>query len=105
MGMRKGWLRFATVVLTSTLGAAQQKPAAVVTVIRAAVLIDGAANQPKRDQVIVIRGNTIEAVGDAATVKAPADAKVITFGPETTVLPGLIDCHTHIFLQGEDPKE
>jgi imidazolonepropionase-like amidohydrolase len=74
------------------------------TVIRAGVLIDGKSDQPRRDQVIVIRGNRVESVSDAATAKIPAGAKIIDLS-HATVLPGLIDCHTHIFLQGEDPAQ
>ncbi|HTO86332.1 MAG TPA: amidohydrolase family protein [Thermoanaerobaculia bacterium] len=75
-----------------------------VTVIRAGTLIDGKSASPRRDQSIVIRGNRIESVGDTATVAVPASAKVIDLS-RATVLPGLIDTHTHIFLQGEDPAE
>jgi imidazolonepropionase-like amidohydrolase len=73
-------------------------------VIRAGSLIDGAGAQPKRNQAIVIRGNRIVSVGDAASSQAPPDGQVIDLG-SATVLPGLIDTHTHIFLQGEDPAE
>ena len=73
-----------------------------VTVIRAGVLIDGHSDSARRDQVIVIRGNRIESVSDAASAKLPAGADVIDLSGQT-VLPGLIDSHTHIFLQGEDP--
>ncbi len=76
----------------------------LVTVIRAGTLIDPRANQPRHDQVIVIRGDKIESVGDAATAQIPAGAKVIDLS-HATVLPGLIDSHTHIFLQGEDPAK
>jgi imidazolonepropionase-like amidohydrolase len=72
-------------------------------VIRAGVLLDG-KGEARRDQVIVVRGTRIEASGDAATVKVPAGATVVDLS-RATVLPGLIDAHTHIFLQGEDPKE
>ena len=68
------------------------------------MLIDGKSDQPRRDQVIVIRGNRIESVSDAATAKIPAGAKTIDLS-HATVLPGLIDSHTHIFLQGEDPAQ
>ena len=71
-----------------------------VTVIRAGTLIDGKSAQPLHDQMIVIRGNRIVSVGGAA----PAGATVIDLS-RAVVLPGLIDTHTHIFLQGEVPSE
>ena len=73
-----------------------------VTVIKAGALIDGRSAEAKRNQTIVIRGNRIESVGgDVAT---PAGAKVIDLS-NMTVMPGMIDTHTHLFLQGEDPAE
>ena len=82
----------------------QTASAPSVTVIRAGVLIDGKSDQPRRDQVIVIRGHRIESVTDAAAAKIPAGATTIDLS-HATVLPGLIDSHTHIFLQGEDPAQ
>jgi imidazolonepropionase-like amidohydrolase len=82
----------------------QTAPAPSVTVIRAGTLIDGKSDQPRRDQVIVVRGHRIENVSDAAAAKIPAGATIIDLS-HSTVLPGLIDSHTHIFLQGEDPAQ
>ena len=95
------------VLLLSVTAIGQSNPAQVpqspqVTVIRAGTLIDPRANEPKRNQVIVIRGDKIESVGDAASAQVPAGAKIIDLS-NATVLPGLIESHTHIFLQGEDP--
>jgi imidazolonepropionase-like amidohydrolase len=67
--------------------------AAQLTAIRAGRLIDPQAGSVLNDQIILVRDNKIEAVGKAPPV--PADAKVINLS-EMTVLPGLIDCHTHL---------
>ena len=84
-----------TIIFLAATADAQQ-----LTVIKAGTLIDGTSSQPRRNQTIVIRGNRIESVGG----EAPAGARVIDLS-NMTVLPGLIDTHTHIFLQGEDPAE
>ncbi len=93
------------ILLLSVSAIGQSNSAAAspqVTVIRAGTLIDPRANGPKHNQVIVIRGDKIESVGDAAAAQVPAGAKIIDLS-NATVLPGLIESHTHIFLQGEDP--
>jgi imidazolonepropionase-like amidohydrolase len=95
-------LVFSLALAVSTF--AQTPPSQSFTVIRAGVLIDGKSNQPRRDQVIIIRGNRIESVSDGAGAKIPAGAVTIDLS-HSTVLPGLIDSHTHIFLQGEDPAQ
>jgi imidazolonepropionase-like amidohydrolase len=99
---------FSTMVVafgqSSSPSSASQSAAASepIIVIRAGTLIDGKSSQPLRNQTIVIRGNHIASVGGDAQV--PAGAKTIDLS-SATVLPGLIDAHTHIFLQGEDPAE
>ncbi len=82
------------------LAAEAPKPPAAVTVIRAGALIDGVSAEPHWNQTIVVRGNRIESVGDAASVKVPDGARIVDLSG-ATVLPGLIDSHTHIFLQGD----
>jgi imidazolonepropionase-like amidohydrolase len=73
-------------------------------VIRAGSLIDGKSDKPQHDRMIIVRGNRIDSVTDASTAKPPAGATVIDLST-ATLLPGLIDSHTHIFLQGEDPAQ
>ena len=67
--------------LAFVLNAVAQEPTTPaiqpVTVIRAGTLIDGKSDKPRHDQVIVIRGNRIESVSDAASAKIPAGASVI----------------------------
>jgi imidazolonepropionase-like amidohydrolase len=87
-----------------TVAFGQNGAGQTVTVIRAGVLIDGKSDKSRKDQVIVIRGNRIESVSDAANAKIPAGASEIDLSKQT-VLPGLIDSHAHIFLQGEDPAQ
>jgi imidazolonepropionase-like amidohydrolase len=65
-------------------------------VIRAARLIDGRGGAVISPATIVVRGNRIESIGGAP----PADAQTIDLG-DMTLLPGLIDAHTHVLLQGD----
>jgi len=97
--MRKAIGLLAILWWCATLGHAQG-PAAL-TVIRAGSLIDGQADAAKKDQLIFVRGKRIEKITGSGTA-IPADAKIIDLS-NATVLPGLIDSHTHIFLWGEDP--
>jgi imidazolonepropionase-like amidohydrolase len=73
-----------------------------VYIVRARTLIDGTSARPRQNQEILVRGERIEAVYTAGTRPLPAGAELLDLG-DATVLPGLIDCHTHIFLQGEVP--
>jgi len=76
---------------------------AQVTAIKAGRLVDPAAGTVLNDQVILVRDNKIEAVGKGLAI--PTDAKVIDLS-QMTVLPGLIDCHTHladVFTEDGDP--
>lgn len=66
---------------------------AQITVIKAGRLIQPEEGTVTNNQVIVVRGNKIEAAG--ADLAIPAGAKVIDLSA-MTVLPGLIDCHTHL---------
>src|SRR6202011_6267573 len=65
--------------------------------------IDGTSPHPRHDVLIVVKGNKIASVSEGG--RPPAEAEVINLPADVTVLPGLIDTHTHIFLQGEDPAE
>jgi imidazolonepropionase-like amidohydrolase len=70
--------------------------------IRAAHVIDGRSETPRDNVAILVEGERIIAVGPAAEVAARAStpARTIDLG-SSTVLPGLIDNHTHVLLQGD----
>jgi len=74
-----------------------------LTVIRAGALLNGTSEAARKNQLIFVRGNRIEKVAEGSA-QIPADAVVIDLSA-ATVLPGLIDSHTHIFLWGEDPAK
>jgi imidazolonepropionase-like amidohydrolase len=86
---------FALLLFSISLGWGQQTaPAATKTVvIRAGRLLDVKTGKTLANQTIVIQGDKIASVG--ADAQAPAGATVIEL-PRATVLPGLIDAHTHI---------
>jgi imidazolonepropionase-like amidohydrolase len=84
----------------SGIAAAQAKPAAPSEVaIRAGKLLDVRTGQYAKDQIIWIEGDRIKAIGSATeiTAKLPAGTKTVDLS-QFTVLPGLIDCHTHLTL-------
>lgn len=77
-------------------GAAPPAPAPVVAV-RAARLIDGKGGAPIERAVVLLQGDRITAVGSGLAI--PAGARVVDLGG-ATLLPGLIDLHTHLTSTG-----
>ncbi|MDE2662035.1 MAG: amidohydrolase family protein [Gemmatimonadota bacterium] len=69
-----------------------------VTAIRAGRLIDGTGQAAREDQVIIVRDERIEAVGDAAAVAIPAGARVVDLSGHT-VMPGIVDAHAHLSIR------
>jgi imidazolonepropionase-like amidohydrolase len=68
--------------------------------VRAGRLFDG-TEKLAANQVILIKGNRIVKVGPAEQVQVPAEAEIVDLS-HATVLPGLIDAHTHVFGNGPD---
>ncbi|HEX9705313.1 MAG TPA: amidohydrolase family protein, partial [Gemmatimonadales bacterium] len=93
-------LTLVSLALPATI-AAQTAPPPARTLIKAGRLIDGRAEAVQQGVGILIEGDRIRLVGPLARVEAEArDARVIDLS-QSTVLPGLIDTHTHLLLQGD----
>jgi imidazolonepropionase-like amidohydrolase len=97
LSVRRALAAFAACAIP-TVFAADVPPAAVpepVTVIKAGKLIDVATGRVRNDQVIFVQGGKISAVGAAGVTVVPPGATVIDLS-DKTVMPGLIDTHTHV---------
>lgn len=77
-------------------GAGVAGPAEAV-ILRPARVFDGVAPEAHEGWVVVVRGERIEAAGPEAEVRVPEDAREIKL-PSATLLPGLIEAHSHLFL-------
>ena len=84
----------------TSASAQTQSPAAkpeTIYLLKPAHVFDGTSAQLHDGWVVLVRGEKIEAVGRADEIKSPADAKIIEL-PGMTLMPGLIDAHSHILL-------
>lgn len=91
-------LSLALILLLSSVAFAQSN---AVTAIKCGRLINPVDGSVTQNAVIIVRGERIEQVG--ASLSIPSGAKIIDLSAYT-VLPGLIDCHTHVLLQPEDER-
>lgn len=97
--LKKYSVGFLLLVCTLALGQSTPPPDHWIAV-HAGHLFDG-SDKLAANQVILIKGDRIVKVGSEKNVQAPADAEVIDL-THATVLPGLIDAHTHVFGNGPD---
>ena len=97
--MLKQLAGIAVLLVSTEVSRAQQvPPSSQVTVIRAGKLVDVDAGRVLTNQMLVVRGGKIAAIGENLSV--PAGATVVDLS-RMTVLPGLIDCHTHLADMGD----
>ncbi|HEY0012858.1 MAG TPA: amidohydrolase family protein [Allosphingosinicella sp.] len=80
-------------MLIVSLPAAAQREEAIL--LRPARVFDGVNPRPHEGWTVLVRGGRIEAAGP--NVAAPAGARVIEL-PGTTLMPGMIEGHSHLFL-------
>jgi imidazolonepropionase-like amidohydrolase len=101
----KTWLRLIVLIFMSTaLCAGQAKPDLPNEIaIRAGKVLDVRTGTYSSDQIIWIEGDRIKAIGNASemTGKLPPGTKMLDLS-QSTVLPGLIDCHTHLTMTPRD---
>jgi imidazolonepropionase-like amidohydrolase len=93
-----------TVLLAGAFASAQAPSPEHWVAIRAGRLFDTKSEKLVSNQVVVIHGERITEVGPAERVKIPVGAEVLDLSHDT-VLPGLIDAHTHVFGNGPDLEE
>jgi imidazolonepropionase-like amidohydrolase len=86
-------------VAASGAGAGAAGAAPATLALKAARLFDGRSDRWVRDGVVVVAGGKIQAVG--AGVAVPAGAQVLDLG-DVTLMPGFIDCHTHLSFESSD---
>src|ERR1041385_1244208 len=81
---------------------AQENPLATnVLAIKAGHLLDVAGGKVLEKQIVLVESDTIKRVGAEGSFPVPEEAKIVDLG-EQWVLPGLIDCHTHITMEMGD---
>jgi imidazolonepropionase-like amidohydrolase len=76
-----------------------QKKGTPMIAIRVGQLVDGTGQEPVHDAVVLVEGERITAVGPAREIDVPSGADVVDASSHT-VMPGMIDCHTHIQAVG-----
>jgi len=83
--------------LTNPLSSVQSAQSDTVYLLKPARVFDGETAQLHKDWVVVVRGEKIESVGPASSLQIPAGAKTIDL-PGLTLLPGLMEAHSHVLL-------
>ena len=102
MNKRGQVLSFLFAFLSVGMVLAEDLPVSTITAIKAGRLVDPDSGTSATNQVILIEGEKIKAVG--ANLAIPPGAKVIDLS-KLTVLPGLVDAHTHTAITYKEQPE
>jgi imidazolonepropionase-like amidohydrolase len=86
-----------TMIFPATQNRTTTPPPDTVYLLKPAHVFDGESAQLHDGWVVLVRNQKIEAAGPASSITAPADAKMIDL-PGLTLLPGLIEAHSHVLL-------
>ncbi len=99
----KSFPMFAAMLVTASLAAGQEQNAkapAATRYVRCGALVQPESGKVQRNVLITIQGERISEVRESANANPPSGAQVIDLS-DHTCLPGLIDTHTHVLLQGD----
>lgn len=99
--MRPLWHLAVPALLCTSLAAQAPSPSAATVLVKAGRLIDGRSDAAQSGVGILIEGERIKAVGPLAQIQSQAKGARVIDLSQMTVLPGLIDTHTHLLLQGD----
>ena len=104
--MRKVRRYFLCYLLALLISAVQlgAQSAAHLTLVKAARLLDPRTGNVLAPAAVLIAGDKIKQVGSPSQISAPNGAKIIDLGT-ATLLPGLIDSHTHLLVDPVLPAE
>src|SRR5881396_2409967 len=88
-----------SILATAAMLSGQTPPQQVL--VKAGRLVDGRSQQVQTNVGILVEGERIKAIGPLAQVQAQAGSARVIDLSQMTLLPGLIDAHTHLLLQGD----